>query len=145
MAVTHLLDTSVYSQPVRKTPVQTALDRWEAIGDTAVVSSVICEAEVLFGIRNEKRKNSGTKIGERYDVLLKGKCDLMPVDTAVAEIYAEMRDDLQSRGKKIAHMDLLIAATAKANNLIVATLNVKDFEIINGITVEDWSKPLPTS
>jgi tRNA(fMet)-specific endonuclease VapC len=141
--VTHLLDTSVYSQPIRKTPVQTALNRWEAVGDTAVVSSVICEAEVLFGIRKEKRMNSGTKIGERYDALLKGKCDLLPVDETVAEAYAEIRDDLQSRGKQVKPMDLLIAATAKANNLIVATLNVKDFEIVNGITVEDWSQPLP--
>ena len=143
MPVTHLLDTSVYSQPIRKTRVQAAMDRWEAIGDTAVVSSVICEAEVLFGILNEKRKNSDTKIEERYAALLKGKCDLLPVDSAVAEAYAEMRDDLQSRGKKVAHMNLLIAATAKVNNLIVATLNTKDFEIMQGLTVEDWSTPLP--
>jgi len=142
MPVTHLLDTSVYSQPIKKSPVQAAMDRWESAGDTAVVSSVICEAEVLFGIRNEKHKNSDTKIGERYAALLKGKCDLLPVDAAVAEAYAEMRHDLQSRGKKIAHMDLLIAATAKVNNLIVATLNTKDFEIMQGVTVEDWSKPL---
>ena len=141
MPVTHLLDTSVYSQPIRKTPVQTAMDRWEAAGDTAVTSSVICEAEVLFGIRNEKRRNSDTKIGERYDALLKGKCDLLPVDDAVAEAYAELRADLQSRGKQVADMDLLIAATAKANNLIVATLNTKDFAVIQGITVEDWSQP----
>src|SRR5438477_11450384 len=141
MPVTHLLDTSVYSQPIRKTRVQAVMDRWQAVGDTAVVSSVICEAEVLFGIRNEKRHNSDTKIGDTYDRLLKGKCDLLPVDYAVAEAYAEMRDDLQSRGKMVAHMDLLIAATAKANNLIVATLNTKDFEVIQGITVEDWSKP----
>lgn len=142
MPVTHLLDTSVYSQPIRKTRVQAAMDRWEAIGDTAVVSSVICEAEVLFGIRNEKRKNSDTKIEERYAALLKGKCDLLPVDLAVAEIYAEMRDDLVSRGKPVAHMDLLIAATARANNLVVATLNMKHFEVIDGITVENWSEPL---
>jgi predicted nucleic acid-binding protein len=143
MPVTHLLDTSVYSQPIRKTPVQAAMDRWEAVGDTAVVSSVICEAEVLFGIRNEKRKHSDTKIEERYAALLKGKCDLLPVDNAVAEAYAEMRDDLQSRGKKVADMDLLIAATAKANNLIVATLNTNDFHAIPGVTIEDWSQPVP--
>lgn len=97
---------------------------------------------MLYGILNEKRRNSDTKIGERYDALLKGKCDLLPVDYAVAEAYAELRDNLQSRGKQVADMDLLIAATAKANNLIVATLNTKDFDVIGGITVEDWSQPL---
>jgi predicted nucleic acid-binding protein len=141
MPVTHLLDTSVYSQPIRKSPVQPALDRWESVGDTAIVTSVICEAEVLYGIHHERRRNSQTKIHERYEALLKGKCDLLPVDQSVAAIYAEMRDDLQCRGKKVAHMDLLIAATAKANNLIVATLNVKDFAIMNGVIVEDWSIP----
>ena len=142
MPVTHLLDTSVYSQPIKKQPVQAAMDRWQAVGDTAVVASVICEAEVLFGIRNEKRRNSSTKIDERYAALLKGKCDLLPVDYAVAEAYAELRDDLQSRGKTVAHADLLIAATAKANNLIVATLNMRHFGVMQGIAVEDWSKPL---
>src|SRR5580658_1926459 len=112
MPVTHLLDTSVYSQPIKKQPIQSAMDRWQAVGDNAIVSSVICEAEVLFGIRNERRKNSSTKIHETYARLLKGKCDLLPVDYAVAEAYAELRDDLQSRGKTVAHMDLLIAATA---------------------------------
>ena len=143
MPVTHLLDTSVYSQPIRRTPVQQAIDRWQAVGDTAVVSSVICEAEVLYGILNEKRRNNGTKIGERYDALLKDKFDLLPVDNAVAQAYAEIRDDLQSRGQNVADMDLLIAATAKANNLIVATLNTNDFHVIQGIAVEDWSQPLP--
>jgi predicted nucleic acid-binding protein len=142
MPVTHLLDTSIYSQPIQQQPVQTAMDRWQAVGDTAVVSSVICEAEVVFGIRNEKRRNRDTRIGDTDDRLLKGKCDLLPVESAVAEAYAELRDDLQSRGKTVAHMDLVIAATAKANNLIVATLNTKDFEVMQGLTVEDWAQPL---
>jgi len=141
MTVTHLLDTSVYSQPIKKIPVQTVMDRWQALGDTAVVTSVICEAEVLFGIHNEKHKNSTTKIHERYAALLKGKCDLLPVDETVAEIYARMRHDLKSLNRTVPDMDLLIAATAKANNLIVATLNTKDFTVIHGVTVEDWSQP----
>ena len=145
MPVTHLLDTSVYSQPIRKKPVQAAMDRWQGVGDTAVVSSIICEAEVLYGIQNEKRKNVSTKIEERYAALLKGKCDLLPVDQAVAEAYAEIRAECDKNGSPVADMDLLIAATAKANNLVVATLNTRDFGVIKGITVEDWSQPLPDS
>ena len=143
MPVTHLLDTSVYSQPIKRLPAQSVMDRWQAVGDTSVVSSVICEAEVLFGIRKGKRENASNKMDERYAALLKGKFDLLPVDGTVAEIYAEMRDELTKLNRTVPDMDLLIAATAKANNLVVATLNVKDFQIINGVTVEDWSQPLP--
>jgi tRNA(fMet)-specific endonuclease VapC len=142
MAVTHLLDTSVYSQPIRKKPVQTAIDRWQALGDTSVVISAICEAEMLFGIRNEKREHPESKIIQNYETVLQGRYDILPVDANVASVYADLRTDCKKRGKPVGDMDLLIAATAKANNLIIATLNIKDFEVIEGITVEDWSKPL---
>jgi len=145
MPVTHLLDTSVYSQPIKKKPVQTAMDRWQALGDTSVVISAICEAEMLFGIRDEKRQYPESKIIQNYESILKGRYDILPVDANVASIYADLRTDCKKRGKPVADMDLLIAATAIAANLIVATLNVKDFEVINGVTVEDWSQPLATS
>ena len=106
-------------------------------GDTALVTSAICEAEVLFGIR----KKGSTKLANGYETILKGRYDALPVDSAVAAAYAELRADCESRGASVADMDLLIAATAKANNLIVATLNTNDFHAIQGIAVEDWSKP----
>jgi tRNA(fMet)-specific endonuclease VapC len=81
---------------------------------------------------------------ERYATLLKGKFDVLPVDYAVAEVYAQLRTACEKSGTPVADMDLLIAATAKANNLTIATLNCKDFEIVDGITVEDWSKPFST-
>lgn len=139
MPVTHLLDTSVYSQPIGRQPHPEVMKRWQALGDTALATSAICEAEILFGIR----KRNSTRLLNGYETILKGRYDSLPVDSAVAAVYSELRADCESRGKQVADMDLLVAATAKANNLIVATLNSKDFEVIQGITVEDWSTPLP--
>ena len=50
MPVTHLLDTSVYSQRLKPQPHLHAISRWDQLGDSQVVTSTICEAEVLFGI-----------------------------------------------------------------------------------------------
>ncbi len=144
MPVTHLLDTSVYCQPLRKQPVQTAMDRWQALGDTALVTCAICEAEVLFGIQNEKRKNSSTKIGERFDAVLRGRFDVLPVDAAVATTYAELRCACEANGRQVPAMDLMIASVARTHNLVIATLNSNDFHAIPGICVEDWSQPLPS-
>lgn len=141
MPVSHLLDTSVYSQPLRKIPHPEVVKRWQFLGDTSLVTCAVCEAEVLFGIQKEKRKNSSTKIGTLYDTLLKGRLDILPVDAAVAAVYADLRCDCEARGQNIPAMDLLIASVAMANNLIVATLNMADFQGIKGITVEDWSQP----
>lgn len=140
MPVTHLLDTSVYSQPIKKQPHAEVIKRWQTVGDTAIVTSAICEAEILFGLF----KNNSVNMTKLYDTLLKGRYDSLPVDSNVAAIYAELRKECEKNGTQVGDMDLLIAATAKANNLIVATLNTKDFVVIAGITVEDWSQPLPS-
>jgi predicted nucleic acid-binding protein len=145
MPVSHLLDTSVYSQPIRKTPHPEVMKRWQLLGDTSLVTCSICEAEVLFGIQKERRKNSSTKIGTRYDTLLKGRLDILPVDAAVAAVYADLRCECEARGQIVPAMDLLIASVAMANNLVIATLNVADFQNIKGITIEDWSQPQATS
>src|ERR1700722_17695711 len=129
MPVTHLLDTSVYSQPIRKAPHPEVMKRWQTLGDTALVTSAICEAEILFGIHNEKRKNGSTKLITSFETILKGRYDVLPVDAAVSAVYAELRCDCEARGKQVAAMDLLIASVAKANNLIIATLNMNDFEV----------------
>jgi len=142
MAVTHLLDTSVYSQPIRKKPVQAAIDRWQALGDTSLVTCAICEAEILYGIHNEKRKYPESKIANAYETLLKGRFDVLPIDAAVSAIYAELRCDCDAQGRQVPAMDLLIASVARTHSLIIATLNSNDFYAIPGITVEDWSTPL---
>src|SRR5688572_17428992 len=103
--VTHLLDTSVYSQPIRRVPHPEVVKRWQLLGDTSLVTCAVCEAEVLFGIEKEKRRNSSTKIGTRYDTLLKGKLDILPVDAAVAAVYATLRCECEARGQNIPAMD----------------------------------------
>jgi len=138
MPATHLLDTSVYSQRLKPQPYLNAISRWDTLGDSKVVTSTICEAEVLFGIA----KKGSTRLATAFSTKLRLRLPILPLDSACAAAYAELRADCESRGTPVADMDLLIAATAKANNLIVATLNTNDFHAIQGITVEDWSQPL---
>jgi predicted nucleic acid-binding protein len=50
MAITHLLDTSVYSQPLKLAPHPGVVARWQALGDARLAISVITEAEVRYGL-----------------------------------------------------------------------------------------------
>ena len=136
MPATHLLDTSVFSQRIKRKPVKAALDRWDALGDARTVISVICEAEVRFGLH----KQGSPSLREAFENLLMNRLPILPVDSSVAEPYARLRAECERSGNSVADMDLLIAATAKTHNLIVATLNLRDFEKIPGLTVEDWSQ-----
>jgi predicted nucleic acid-binding protein len=134
--ITHLLDTSVYSQALKLQPVQSVMRRWNDLGDEACGISIICEAEVLFGI---ELKQAGALL-RRYEQTLKGRVHVFPVDHEVARAFAMIKAAAQRKGLPAQELDLLIAATAKAHRLTVATLNYRHFAAIEGVAVEDWSK-----
>jgi predicted nucleic acid-binding protein len=132
---THLLDTSVYSQPLRPKPLPSVERRWKALGDTKVCTSVICEAELLTGL---ERKGS-RRLWQAYREILEGRVPLVAVDAAVARTYSALAAGLLEAGRPHPAFDLLIASTAKTHGLVVATLNVRHFAGLDGVAVEDWS------
>lgn len=137
MGLMYLLDTSIYSQPLKPAPNPLVVSHWQALGDAPLAISVITDAEVRYGLALK----SSAKLYAAYEALLLGRLPVLPVDQAVGNKFAELKATQQRIGKPVADLDLLIAATAQAHNLIVATLNVRHFALMTGITVEDWSQP----
>ena len=136
MALSHLLDTSVYSQPLKPRPLPSVERHWHRHGDKALAISVICEAELLFGIE----KKQSAKLRRDYEALLKGRLVLFDVDASVAKVFGHFKAVAYSKGMGSSDFDLLIAATALAQNLVLATLNIRHFAGLDGLVVEDWSK-----
>lgn len=133
--MTYLLDTSVFSQPLRRKAVESALVRWSEVGDHACRVSVVSIAEVEWGLHLENRDARW----ERYRTLLENRLTALPTDIDIWRTFAEMKARQQKRGEIVADLDLLIGATAQRHKLTVATLNRNDFSRIEGIAWEDWS------
>ncbi|NBD37820.1 MAG: PIN domain-containing protein [Verrucomicrobia bacterium] len=134
--LTHLLDTSVYSQRLKPNPLDPVVRRWRSLGDSVLAISSCCEAELLFGL--EKRGSS--RLWTEYERYLKDQLTLLPFGYAEAVEYARLRRQLAEAGESVACMDLLIGATALANGLVLATLNTRHFARMPGLRVEDWSQ-----
>jgi predicted nucleic acid-binding protein len=132
----YLLDTSVYSQPIKEISIPMVLQRWGQLPYENVATSSICEAEVLKGLEWRGSRQLWTK----YEMILQGKCVVIPFDQPCAVQFAKISAQLRKKGHTRDNMDLLIAATARAHGLIVATLNAKHFAGIEGVAVEDWSR-----
>jgi hypothetical protein len=81
--------------------------------------SVITLIEVLRGVASEKR--------DRVKRLLEKSFDVLGIDNKVILKYCELYTSLKEKGQLISDADLLIAATAIANNLVLVTRD-KDFE-----------------
>lgn len=135
MAISHLLDTSVYCQPLKPRPLQAVEEHWNNLGDSAVATSVICEAELLYGL---ELKNS-VRLRALYDRWLKDRIAVFPVNFAVAQAFSVIKSACRRKGLPASDFDFLIAATARTHGLILATLNVRHFETIEGLAVENWA------
>lgn len=132
----YLLDTSVYSQPLKKRPNPWVISHWKAIGDLACCVSVFCEMEVLQGLNIAESE----KLKHLYRSVLKERIPILPFALEEAAIYAQLQAELSKVGKTKPVIDLCIAATALKHNCILVTLNVKDFEDIPNLKVEDWGR-----
>jgi len=135
MPLSHLLDMPVLSQPVRDRPLPGVMDRWSRLQDDAFCTSAICLAEVLQGLRERE----SPKYWRRYRELLEDRYPVLPFDAAVADAFSALAVEMRRRGQPRPALDLMIAATARHNGLILATLNTRNFAGINGLVVEDWA------
>ena len=62
----------------------------------------------------------------------------LPFDGSAAQICGQLRAQLAALGTPIGPYDLQIAAIALANNLAVVTHNVREFNRVDGLAIEDW-------
>lgn len=65
----------------------------------------------------------------------------LPFDDRCAEEAGLIRLDLERSGRPIAPNDLLIAAIARAHDLVLVTHNSREFGRIPGLQLEDWETP----
>lgn len=132
----YLLDTSVYSQPLKRDPVPAVVDRWRAAGDLSCCVSVFSEMEVLQSLRLA----GSERLTALYHEVLSGRLPVLDFTPLEAARYADLQAHSAENGLARAVLDLCVAATALQHGCILATLNGKDFDGIPGLRVEDWSQ-----
>jgi len=110
-------------------------EKLEEVGLDNCYISVITLAELKFGSENSDNPRKHRKIVEEFE----SKMQILPVLNSLNE-YSKEKARLRKLGTPIDEFDLLIGCTAKVNDLIVVTNNVKHFNRINGIKIEDWTK-----
>jgi tRNA(fMet)-specific endonuclease VapC len=62
----------------------------------------------------------------------------LPFNTSAAEEYGQIRFELQKSGHLIGPLDMLIAASARAEGLILVSNNTKEFERVSDLQLENW-------
>lgn len=71
---------------------------------------------------------------------LENECRTLPVTREIAEVFGMLKADLEKKGTPLDDFDLALAASAMARNLVLVTNNIKHFERIEGLRLENWAK-----
>ncbi len=64
---------------------------------------------------------------------------ILPVDNAVADAWGRLVAECEARGRSLAAMDGLIAATAVVHDLTLVTRNATDFQAVLRAVLNPWS------
>jgi tRNA(fMet)-specific endonuclease VapC len=96
--------------------------------------SIITKAELFYG----SAKSQTPDISLRKQLEFLATIQTVAFDEAAARIYGTLRAQIERQGTPIGGNDVLIAATALAQQLILVTHNTREFSRIHGLSLEDW-------
>lgn len=94
----------------------------------------IVRAELVFGARKSQRVAENLR-GIHALLSLYRSFDF---DNLAADHYGPIRLDLERAGTPIGGNDLMIAAIARAQDLVLVTRNGREFERVPGLRLEHW-------
>lgn len=116
-----------------KNPEEVLL-RFKQEMDNGLCISAVTLAELEFGMEYSSNPARNEQALIRFLVPL----TVLPFDAAAATEYGKIRAYLQKKGTLIGALDMLIAAHARAEGLILVTNNVREFERVPELQIENW-------
>ena len=108
-------------------------EKIEKIGFEHFAISEITLAELIYGAEKSQKVEKNLNVVEKFA----DKIEILPILGSL-KIYGKEKARLKSIGRPIGDLDLFIGSTAIVNNMIMVTRNVREFERIEGITLENW-------
>ena len=95
--------------------------------------SEVTIAELQTGVEKSSNKDFNQKMLDMFVTMVK----VIPFSSVIKR-YAKEKVATNSQGTPVADFDLLIGCSALENNLVMVTDNVKHFQPIPGIVIENW-------
>jgi tRNA(fMet)-specific endonuclease VapC len=129
----YLLDTNTCIYVINKRPAS-AIRRMQTREPEEIAISTITQAELEYGMARSKYpdRNRIALLEFLFPFFL------LDFDQAAAAQYGQIRAVLESRGRPIGPLDMLLATQAKSRDLVLVTNNEKEFRRVEGLKIENW-------
>jgi tRNA(fMet)-specific endonuclease VapC len=129
----YLLDTNTCIYIINKKP-SSVVERIQTKQPEEIAISTITQAELEYGVARSRYpdRNRIALLEFLFPFFL------LDFDQMAASHYGLIRSFLESKGKTIGPMDMLLAAQAKSMDLILVTNNEREFRRVEGLKTENW-------
>lgn len=137
-----LLDTNVVSEPLRASPDPRVVAWIDEQPLETLFLSAVGVAELRFGVAclpvGRKRKALGEQLETRVLPLFAGR--VLAFDLIATRVFADLMAQARKRGSVIGLADGLLAATAAAQGMMVATRDTAPFVAAGLRVIDPWQQ-----
>ena len=132
----YLLDTNTLIDFLNEVP--TVVNHILEVGTHQCCISVISLHELYYGayLAREKKEDYFMRELEKINILLE-YFTVLDLKTN-GEEYAQIKYELRKKGKPVDEFDMVIAGQAASEGLTVVTDNIKHFENMPDVRIENW-------
>jgi tRNA(fMet)-specific endonuclease VapC len=131
--VKYLLDTNTCIYIINKKP-PSAVNHIRSKQPDEIAISTITIAELEYGVHRSQH------VDRNRIALLEFLVPfiILDFDESAAALYGSIRAFLELKGTPIGPMDLLLAALAMSQELVLVTNNEREFRRVEGLQIENW-------
>lgn len=128
----YMLDTNICIYVIRNRPAD-AREKFNQLSDQICISAITL-AELLYGAEKSSRREQNQQAVEQFSA----RVDVRAFSENAAAHYGQIRAELERAGRPAGVHDMLIGAHARSEGLTIVTNNVREFERMPGLRVENW-------
>ena len=139
MTLRYLLDTNTVSAPIAKIPDADIVEQLDIHGHECAIAAPVWH-ELTYGCRRLPQGRRRAALETYLEEVVRASFPILPYDDVAATWHGHQRARLEARGRPVPYVDGQIAAIAHASNLVLVTVNTRDFSRFTDLRVENWSK-----
>jgi tRNA(fMet)-specific endonuclease VapC len=131
-----VFDTDVISELMRRRSSEALVSRVAATPRHRQFTTSITVGEIVYGAY--RNRDQTEILMTRFETMILPNLTVLPFEEGSARVYGRLKAELWRRGDVIGDEDMQIAAIALERDFTVVTANVRHFDLVPGLPVENW-------
>jgi len=135
-----LLDTNCISELIRSNPEPRVMDWMRSADESLLYLSVLTLGEIRKGaaILPQSKRRTHLESWLEFDLQVRFPGRILAIDNPVADRWGWLTAESERKGRPLAAIDGLLAATALQHGLTIVSRNVNDFASTNAPILNPW-------